>query len=374
MTLLWNLGLGAVPRGRGVLLLDRSGESGMTAHLTAEFLRQQPRMNLYLPGDTSSLGEGQSASSASRVHLPWPVDLCRRRWLTRLKIDVLIELSSRQPDQALLRVARTMDIHIISVDVAAEHAVTTAAGIVEQAGLYSVPGKRPVKKAGTRRGSMLSRNFTELASTDALAARLQRPGTIMCLGNGPSSEDSALGELTYDALFRVNHSWQERKQFDAPDVVFTAQHATLKACRSPAVFVFQTLDAEHKVLRRAWTLWRKLVYLNAERAGVCDPSQFAPYKPTNGAVMIATAVALAPARLIVAGIDLFSDPRGAYPGDQHGANAYTPAHDREIEARFILATLRNYPGEVKIIGDALLELWQSNDQTWTRNGLEGRMA
>ena len=64
-----------------------------------------------------------------------------------------------------------------------------------------------------------------------------------------------------------------------------------------------------------------------------------------------------PAVLIVAGMDLFSDPRGSYPGQSATPNAYAAAHDRDVEARCILATLAAFSGELSIVGDVLKARW-----------------
>ena len=83
---------------------------------------------------------------------------------------------------------------------------------------------------------------------------------------------------------------------------------------------------------------KRLRYFTADRLGSMDFDSFAPYIPTNGAVMIATAIALRPKRLIVAGVDMFSDPRGSYPGDEKTPNAYIVAHSGDIETHFICIT------------------------------------
>jgi hypothetical protein len=74
--------------------------------------------------------------------------------------------------------------------------------------------------------------------------------------------------------------------------------------------------------------------------------------------MLATAVALRPSRIIIAGIDLFADPAGPYPGDASTPNAYVPVHERSLERDFILASLEKFEGELTIIGRALAELWE----------------
>ena len=57
--------------------------------------------------------------------------------------------------------------------------------------------------------------------------RLGHPHTILCLGNGPSSEAEALRQYTHEALFRVNHSWLRRPAFNQPQVVFTGGGPTI---------------------------------------------------------------------------------------------------------------------------------------------------
>jgi hypothetical protein len=57
---------------------------------------------------------------------------------------------------------------------------------------------------------------------------------------------------------------------------------------------------------------------------------------TNGAAMLATAVALRPKRLIVVGVDLCSHPGGAYPDALDGQNDYAPAHEAGVEKAHML--------------------------------------
>jgi len=52
----------------------------------------------------------------------------------------------------------------------------------------------------------------EIANLAALRSRLGSPDSILCLGNGPSSE-SAQVPKAFDRLFRVNWIW---KLFMAP--------------------------------------------------------------------------------------------------------------------------------------------------------------
>jgi hypothetical protein len=74
--------------------------------------------------------------------------------------------------------------------------------------------------------------------------------------------------------------------------------------------------------------------------------------------MLATAVALRPKRLIVAGIDLFQHPQGSYPGDSRTPNAYSPGHSRDKELAFILQLLGRYRGELVILSEVLRAEWE----------------
>jgi hypothetical protein len=196
-----------------------------------------------------------------------------------------------------------------------------------------------------------------LDSLEAFRRELGAPQTIMCLGNGPSCEDPLLSDHACDALFRVNHRWRGRGKFTAADVVFTGQKRTLFSVR-PRIFAFQTRRAEGQLVTHHIfnPLCRRMIYVNLERLGIIK-GDFDAIRPTNGATMIAAAVALEPKKLVIGGIDLFEDPSGAYPGDSATPNAYVPVHDPHLELRFILETLARYKGELTIAGDVLNAKW-----------------
>jgi hypothetical protein len=78
--------------------------------------------------------------------------------------------------------------------------------------------------------------------------------------------------------------------------------------------------------------------------------------------MIAAAAALNPARLIIAGVDLYQHPEGRYPGDLLGANAYARAHTRATDLDIIRTALAQYRGEVTILGDALRTALEHADE------------
>jgi 3-Deoxy-D-manno-octulosonic-acid transferase (kdotransferase) len=203
-----------------------------------------------------------------------------------------------------------------------------------------------------------------IETLEALRDRLGAPGTILCLGNGPSSEDPRLLTMEFDVLFRVNCRWAGRGGHDRPHVVFTGDTQCLGAA-GEGVLAFRTVEEERRLLGRHLvrrTPWR-LTYVTVERV----PVPIAPVRarPTNGAVMVATAVALAPRRLVIAGIDLFEHPAGAYPGDSATPNAYLLMHDRETELDILAGALRAFAGD-------LVVLWAPLARALEARGIEGR--
>jgi hypothetical protein len=207
---------------------------------------------------------------------------------------------------------------------------------------------------------MIDWRFRRFATLADLKRRLGHPATILCLGNGPSSEDPALAAIAHDALFRVNHSWQARQRFSRPQVVFTGGRPTMRAVAG-AIFGLQSLEAE---VRLASARGLNPMVGATEFFNVNDLTDsirrfdWGHLRPTNGASMLAAAVALSPQRLVIAGIDLFQHPDGSYPWAASGPNAYSPGHSRETELEFILGLLSQYEGEVMIVGDILARAWQ----------------
>jgi hypothetical protein len=211
-----------------------------------------------------------------------------------------------------------------------------------------------------KRRPMIDWRLRRLATLEDLKTRLGHPVTILCLGNGPSCEDPALAAMAYDSLFRVNHSWQARQQFNHPQVVFTGGRPTMRAVAG-AIFGLQTSEAE---VRLASTRGLNPLVGATEFFNVNDLTDsirrfdWGHLRPTNGASMLAAAVALAPQRLVIAGIDLFQHPDGSYPWAGSGPNAYSPGHSRETELEFILGLLSPFEGEVVIVGDILARAWR----------------
>lgn len=191
-----------------------------------------------------------------------------------------------------------------------------------------------------------------LDSWGQVARELEHPRSILCLGNGPSSEDPALGGQDFDCVFRVNWVWQSRALFGQPRMVFTAD-PDLPA-RRPALIAFPTRGDANRILalyRRADILPRAYCVM-AELPSPLSARTW-PLRPTNGALMIAAAAQLRPDRLVIAGIDLYRHPAGKYPGGIDEPNDYDAIHGRENDIAAIALALGHYPGAAVVIGDAL---------------------
>jgi hypothetical protein len=189
---------------------------------------------------------------------------------------------------------------------------------------------------------------------DALRRRLGEPRSILCLGNGPSSEDPGLLQLGHDCLMRVNWRWRVRRFLDRPDVVFVGDTRTVVKSRACLFgFLDETLE-RIALLRRLLTRGpRRMEYFTMRRISPLIRDGKWPARPSNGALMVAAAAALHPARLVIAGIDLYRHPSGAYPDEPLVANEYAHAHRREVEVAIIARALSGFTGKVIIIGKPL---------------------
>lgn len=191
-----------------------------------------------------------------------------------------------------------------------------------------------------------------LATVDELGDRLGRPATLLCLGNGPSSEDPALSGVTYDCLFRVNWIWRGRGLFTAPDVVFTAD-SDLPIPSRPIICFPQRHVGLPILLRHVLALKPPRGYMFLDQLpGLANDLSTEPI-PTNGALMVAVAAALRPRRIVIAGIDLYSHAAGRYPGAGDAMDGYGRQHSRERDLALIRRSLAEYSGEVKIVGASL---------------------
>jgi hypothetical protein len=293
-------------------------------------------------------------------------------FLERLNVRAiaLLEPLARAPYAALLQGAARQAIAVMALSPSAIDAARTGDDILAAMArdLKALRGGGPLRPLGAgllklaespRFRRAIGRRLRRLRDLEELRARLKFPRTIMCLGNGPSSEDPGLLNLPHDALFRVNHSWLPRGFLAKPDVVFTGGRPTMRAVEG-AIFGLQAAGTEMRlaIARGLNPLAGCTEYFDANDL---TPSlrrfDWGHLRPTNGAAMLAVAMALAPQRVIVAGIDLFKHPDGSYPGDMATANAYSPGHTRETELAFLLGLFLRYQGELTIIGDILRQEW-----------------
>jgi hypothetical protein len=195
-----------------------------------------------------------------------------------------------------------------------------------------------------------------IGSWAALRERLGEPRSVLCLGNGPSSEDPRLRHATHDCLMRVNWRWAQRGFLAQPDIVFVGDAATVHKV-PPCIFGVWDTSNEYAVLLRHLVTHglRRMEYFTMERLSpIAAPRAWAA-RPTNGALMVLAGAALQPERLIIGGMDLFLHRDGRYPGDVRSRNQYCHAHSRETDLAIIRQALEDYRGEVVILSDILRE-------------------
>ncbi|MBU0585342.1 MAG: hypothetical protein KKB66_06455 [Alphaproteobacteria bacterium] len=193
-----------------------------------------------------------------------------------------------------------------------------------------------------------------IGSLAELNARLEPRGTIICLGNGPSSEDSRLAGYRDATVFRVNWIWTERNWFGAPDMVFTSDPDLVRLPRQP-VLAFPTAAIGEPILRD------HLASGHLPSSGFVFFDHFDPSPaelggamiPTNGALMVALAAALRPRRIVIAGIDLYRHPKGKYPGAPDEPEGYARQHSADVDLGLIGCALAGHRGDTDILSDNL---------------------
>ncbi len=295
--------------------------------------------------------------------LPRDSEAVARRYFRRLRPALILTLGPEGPSAApLLERARSN-----SVPVAVRSSSAPDDGSLLESLRGSVPYEPPVRQAWLvptwrdRAGrSRLWRwcapylSGRRIDDWDALRRRLGNPRSILCLGNGPSSEDPGLEGLGHDCLMRVNWRWKARGFLPAPDVVFVGDAATLHRL-SPRVFGLWNIPLEYGMLLRYLVTHgpRRMEYFTMERISPLLRDRCWPARPSNGALMVAAAAALRPDRLTIAGIDLFKHPDGRYPGDTRSLNEYSRVHTRDVDIAIIDLALKDFPGELVIFGDTL---------------------
>ena len=190
----------------------------------------------------------------------------------------------------------------------------------------------------------------------SLAHRLGHPGTILCLGNGPSSEDPRLERYAHDCLIRINWRWRDRGMLVRPDLVFAGDPATVHRV-DRCVFAFWNIALERAMLLRHLVTRgpAPIEYVTLERVSPIIGNRDWPARPTNGALAIVAAAALRPQRLVIAGMDLFRHPDGRYPGDAIARNQYSRVHHESTELAIVDLALAGFEGELVILSDNLRE-------------------
>lgn len=175
-----------------------------------------------------------------------------------------------------------------------------------------------------------------------LEASLGQPKTILCLGSGPSSNDEAAVAAAgaADVIFRVKHRWMREGRIRRADAAFTGTVETARHVPGTIILSQDAITA-YRVAGAALLRGNRIRYGIVEALAPGFKAQDGSgARMTNGAAMLALAVAMQPERLIIAGIDLYSHPSGAYPGAPETANAHAPAHDRALEQAHTLAMLK----------------------------------
>ena len=366
-SLLERIGWAPRRKGRSVIVWVRSGEDlHDVSGLIAELVQQHPRVNFLLVGE------------ADRVRCPPEFDdvLCApfafratfALFFTRTRPQAIL-LVGTSGSPVLWQSARRHNIHmhVMPRQVKPLKAALNAA-ILDTTRKYTGVSGRLLRLPGVTRLSR--RSLAPIRDLATLAKALGHPRRILCLGNGPSSEADevrALATSDFDAVFRVNHRWVDRGLFTRPDMVFAAGSKPVRRVAEPCIFCVQDEKRAGKVRLACLHLGRGKSLAVAEDLSVLGDWQrlegegFGGFAPTNGAVMLSVARALRPRHITVAGVDLFSDPHGAYPGDASTANAYGVFHNREKEREFTLRWIEASRADnidVRLIGAALGCAWR----------------
>ena len=367
--------LGLVPRrkGRGVIVWVSHPKSyGRVASLIAELAVLNPRVNFFLVSEDRTLSEHGSLPQGISQVLAMPIStgLFFSLFLARTRPQAILLVSSNEHSHGtLLQAAQGRGVPVLwSTGAISSLKDSLQSCIVDESRKYA-GGAGRLLRAPIIRG-LSERRFGEISSVEALSEKLAYPRRILCLGNGPSSESTELrsrNEGEFDAIFRVNHRWLERGLFARPHMVFTAGSKPVRRITSPTIFCAQNRLRAERIRLACLHLAgaRQLVVAEDldlfEHWDALEALGFGPFAPTNGAVMLAVAEALRPERITLAGIDFFSDPQGAYPGDARTPNAYGIFHNAAKEREYTLRWIERHMESgvtLDLIGSALQEAWR----------------
>jgi hypothetical protein len=332
---LQRLGL-SLPRARPtVLLAGTTGEIDRLYPMLDAVLRQRPAYRLALAADLLDVPALRRRYPHELV-LPLPNAFGARRWLRRLETVLIVG-----------RMANALSAGVDTIP---------GADVSPETLLERLP-RRDIAVEPVPAGAFLIDLLggRRIGSIADLAAKLGNPRTVVCLGNGPSSEDPRLAAYGGATLFRVNWNWRGRDWMTAPDVVFTADPDLPGARRRQPIIVFPRAATGRPILMRHTMALRPPSAGYAFLDGFAPPlaDLASPVIPTNGALMIAVATALRPERIVIAGMDLYSHPEGRYPGDTAAQDGYSREHDAATDLALIRTSLRAFEGEAVILSDNL---------------------
>ncbi len=365
--------LGWAPRRKGrAVIIWVQGEEDLAPvrGLVAELAREHPRVNFLVVSESGAFALPDGVRQVLRAPIAFRFVLALFFSRTRPQA-ILIAASVRH--RAIEKTARRHDIRVHLIDDeygddAAQFKADVKASILNTKRKHAGMRRSMLSVPGIRRLS--ERSLVPVADLDSLASALRFPQRILCLGNGPSSESEevkALVDSDFDAVFRVNHRWLERGLFTRPHMVFAAGSKPVRRIAPPCIFCVQDAQRAEKVRQACLHLRSGRSLVVAEELGILDDwtqldsDGFGSFAPTNGTVMLILARALKPRHIAVAGVDLFSDAQGAYPGDPSTANAYGIFHSRNKELaftrRWVQAVGVDDSIDLRLVGDALQALW-----------------
>ncbi len=331
-------------------VIEGAAHLAAAARLAAALEGRFGRLLFYVTADSGALG----AVPLPLLAAPRPIALkpSLRLALRRLRARAVVTVGP--PTQfALALAAAAADMGVSALTWPGEGAPTEEFARAVQAAARVNPRALRISKWGeaiARRAIGPGLPFhlerlrcRKLADIEALRAALGLPETILCLGSGPSSNSPAALRAAgaADAVFRVKHRWLKEGLIHRADVSFSGTAETAKRLPRAIILAQDEKTAGRMVLEWAWRGgFRRLKFgVVADLAPGFVGTFSDGARLTNGAAMLATAIALRPKRLIVAGIDLYSHPEGAYPGAAEIWNDYAPAHDAARERAFALTML-----------------------------------
>lgn len=362
---------GVPPRDASASIWFHGSRPGVDDAVFRELQHGRTDIAIVLTSDDRAAVDALRANYCDDVVAPLPAGAGIARFISRLRPCALVlRDGAPPPDAGRLARVRAADVPILraygpridDVTLAALHALRPA----ERRRTSGAPLSWQLPTWRDRVGQsaawkalaplLMSRRIDSWA---ALRDRVRQPRSILCLGNGPSSEDPRLARIEHDCLIRMNWRWRGRGFLERPDIVFVGTPETLHEVRR-CVFGFWSERHEYAMLLRG-LLTRgpgSLRYFTVERLSPLGAESRWPARPSNGALAIIAAVALAPERIVIGGYDLFAHPAGRYPGDASTRNDYSAVHRRDVELDIIEHALRGYSGEVVVASDILREALQ----------------